>query len=352
MKKLRFGIIGCGAMMKSHVMGMAEVEGAEMAAFCDLIEENARDFANSANPDAYVTTDYKTMLDYVDAVLVATNHQTHYDIGMFFAMNKKHVLMEKPLCNTIEECDMLTQTAKDNGIVLMCAYPVPFWPGMVKLKELVDTGDYGKIMQMSIWTEQLTSTNPGYPGSNGNLGGGQFFSHGCHYVDVMLRFLGEPIEGAHFGTRVGTPWMLGEGTSAAIFKFENGALGYHGATWGARGTKMGWDCQIMLEKGVLEYDRFAGQIKYYHDNNEHVVNAEEEKKYVVLWEEDSSISKRTQHEMRHFMHCIETGERPITDGERATKSLKIIKKMYDAEKMGTVANLRGLGLDEAGRVLG
>ena len=58
-----------------------------------------------------------------------------------------------------------------------------------------------------------------------------------------------------------TPWLMKEGTSALIMKFENGAVGYHGATWGARGTRLGYDFQVQTEKGMLESNDVEYQIK-------------------------------------------------------------------------------------------
>ena len=70
--------------------------------------------------------------------------------------------MEKPLCNTEEECLSLIRICEEHHVVLMCAYPVRFWPGIVRLKELIDSGDYGEIIQMSIWTEQLVHKPEGH----------------------------------------------------------------------------------------------------------------------------------------------------------------------------------------------
>ena len=86
----------------------------------------------------------------------------------------------------------LIETCKEEGVTLMCAYPVRYWPGVVKLKEMIDSGEFGKVMQMSIWTEQLTKglDETGW-GNTARIGGGQFFSHGCHYIDLFLHFLCE-----------------------------------------------------------------------------------------------------------------------------------------------------------------
>lgn len=125
----------------------------------------------------------------MDAVLVALPHDLHYECGLFFANHKKHVLMEKPLCNSEEECLRLIDACHENGVTLMCAYPVRYWPGIVKLKELIDSGDYGKVIMMSVWTEQLTRYPDYHWGHTARLGGGQLFSNGCHYIDLLLWFL-------------------------------------------------------------------------------------------------------------------------------------------------------------------
>jgi len=348
MEKLRLGLIGCGGMMGAHAAAVNKVETVEVVAVCDIIPENAQRCAAYLN-DPYITTNYETLVDKVDAVLIALPHDLHYECGMFFAKKGKHVLMEKPLCNSEEECLSLIETCEKMGVTLMCAYPVRFWPCIVKLKELIDSGEYGKVIQMSVWTEQLTGANwdqldkPAWL-STARLGGGQLFSHGCHYVDLLLWFLGEPVQGCHFGTKVGTPWMLREGTSVLSLRFASGALGYHGATWGARGTRLGYDFQIQTEKGLLDYVRSAGEVRFYnnlapHDPGDPV----SETGYQVLFKE-TETGKHTQFEIAHFAECVRTGATPLTNGRDTLQSLRVIWKVYEAEKNGTVADLRGLTL--------
>ena len=347
MNFLRLGLIGCGKMMGAHVRGVQMVPNVEIVSVCDVIRENAERVSAELPNHPKVYTDYKQMVDDVDAVLIALPHDLHYECGMFFALRDKHILMEKPLCNTEEECLSLIETCEARNLTLMCAYPVPFWTGTQKLKELVDSGDYGKIMQMSVWTEQLTvcDINKRSWTATARIGGGQLFSHGCHYIDLMLRFLGNPVEGSHFGTRIGTPWLLKEGTSAVILKFENGAIGYHGATWGARGTRLGYDFQIQTEKAMLEYDHTSGEVRVYDENGEHRPGYNEEnknRKYAVVWNRDEEPGKMTQHEIAHFTDCVLNHKTPITDGRSALRSLRVIWELYNAENNHKLADLRGI----------
>jgi predicted dehydrogenase len=290
------------------------------------------------------------MTDYVDAVLVCLPHDLHYECGVFFARNKKHLLMEKPLANSEEECLRLIQVCERENVTLMCAYPVRHWPGIIKLKELIDSGDYGKVIQMSIWTEQMTGRDISETNwaRTSRLGGGQLFSHGCHYIDVMLWFLGEPLVGTHIGTRVGTEWLLKEGTSAVTIKFRNGAIGYHGATWGARGTKFYYSFQIHTEKGMLDVDIKQDRITLYDGNREHIPGEEGASQGVrIIWEAEKEgiVRRNTIDELQYFIDACTKGTPLLCDGWSALQSLRVIWKLYDAEENKTVADLRGLGLD-------
>ena len=355
MRKIKLGLVGCGGMMTAHLQGIEHVETVEITAVCDVIPENVekvREFLEDLGQKPYVTTDWKTMPDYIDAVMIALPHDLHFECGMFFAHHNKHILMEKPLCNTEEECVRLIEECEARNLKFMCAYPVRYWPGIVKLKEFLDTGDYGRVMSMSIWTEQYTR----YDKPNGvlhwahtaRIGGGQLFSHGCHYIDALLWFLGNPVIGTHIGTRVGTEWILREGTSAVTMKFENGAIAYHGATWGAKGTRLGSDFQIQTEEGMLEYERASGEVRFYHRNGlHHPGEINENQSYDVLWKRDGANTKETQHEIRHFVECILEDKTPNTNARQSLQSLRVIWALYNAEENNTIADLRGLGFENA-----
>ena len=89
MEKVRLGLIGCGGMMKTHAQGISQCKAdVEITAVCDILLDKAQDVA-SVLDNPYVTTDYKTMVDYVDAVLVVLPHDLHFECGVFFARNKK-----------------------------------------------------------------------------------------------------------------------------------------------------------------------------------------------------------------------------------------------------------------------
>jgi len=347
MDKIRLGLLGCGGMGGTHQSGLAELgDIMDLTVVCDTVPERADLAAARLGARRAVTEDYRDMVDDLDAVLIALPHDLHLEAGLFFLNAGKHVLMEKPLANSESACIQLIEAAEKRKLVLMTAYPVRYWPAIRRMKELVDSGYCGEVFQMSIWTEQYTRYEDGHWAlSADRLGGGQFFSHGCHYVDLLLWFLGRPVRGVHLGTRLGTPWMEREGTSNAAITFASGAMGYHFGTWGARGTRLGYSFHIHGTRCMLEYNLAEGKLTAHTHVVDGQANPDPATRTVVLLEDDDR-SKKTQHETRHFLDCIRTGSRPLTDGPSSLQGLRLIWRLYDAEQQNAIADLSGLGLDE------
>jgi len=226
------GIIGCGGMANAHVSRFDGLDDRMIVTAAVDIDEERADGVAARFDGATAATDYRAVLDRVDAVLIALPHHLHHPVTLDCLAAGRHVLLEKPMANTERQCIEIIDAAEESGRTLMIAYCMRFDPCVVRMKELLDAREYGECFQLSIWTEQLTQHDPdSWMCRAGTLGGGQLFSHGCHYVDLLLWYLGKPVAGVHVGTNLGTPWMEMEGTSNVTMRFESGALGYHFGTW-------------------------------------------------------------------------------------------------------------------------
>ncbi len=346
MDKIRIGIIGCGGMARSHASRFSEVlDRIEISAVVDIKTERAQAVADLLDNDPLVESDYRAIYDQVDAVLVVAPHHLHHPITIDCLRAGKHVLVEKPMALNQAECVEMIEEAQKADRVLMVAYCMRFHPLIAKMKELIDAKAYGDIFQLSIWTEQLTQRDEEghWSHSTATLGGGQFFSHGCHYVDLLLWMLGRPVRGNHYGTNRCTPWMEREGTSNVTIEFENNILGYHFGTWGARGSRLKYAFHAHCEHGMLEIDLRAGQLIAHTRAAEHVSGqaANQQQEEILLQAEHA---KPTEEEMVHFLDCIETGAKPLTDPVGSLEGLQIIWKLYEAEENNQIADLSRLGL--------
>lgn len=353
---IRLGMIGCGTMAGSFLHGLRALEPRlQISAAVDIQAERAEK-AVEGIPGAKAFTDYRDALEHVDAVIVALPHDLHHRVGLDCLAAGKHVLMEKPLANTETQCLELIHAAEASGRVLSVGYVMRHDPLWTEMGRLIREQVFGTVFHVSIWTEQLTDLTRGaWLGQRLRVGGGQLFSHGCHYIDLLLHWLGSPVSGTHIGTNLGTPWMEMEGTSNVAIRFASGALGYHFGTWGARGTKLGYAVHAHCTEGMLELNRREGTIVLHRDPSggdlpalqaalEAGAQIESPSRTILM--RQAPGGKATNAEVSEFLDCIETGKPPIANPRVALQSLRVIWKLYDAEERGIVADLRGLGLDE------
>jgi len=333
MAKVRLGIIGCGGMAKTHMRRFdMQSHRVVVSAACDIDPERRAAVAELL-PAAKVVEDYHDMLDDLDAALIVLPHHLHHACALDCLNAGKHVLLEKPMANSERECLDIINAAESNDRTLMIAYCMRFHPLAARMKELIAEKAYGECFQVSIWTEQHTERDPeNWMCKADQVGGGQFFSHGCHYVDILLWYLGRPVRGVHLGTNLCTPWMEREGTSNVSIEFEGGRLGYHFGTWGARGSRLRYSFHAHCERGMLEAAISQGRLFAHTQDGEQ-----------LLMECESG--KHTERELAHFLDCIETGEEPFTNGRDSLQGLRVIWRLYEAEEKGVFADLRGLGLE-------
>ena len=336
MTPLRLGIIGCGGMEKAHERGLVGLaDQVRITAVCDIVAERANTAKELLKADLAVT-DYHDLLGAVDAVLIVLPHHLHHPVGRDCLLAGKHVLMEKPLAITDAECLDLIHLSESRRLTLMAGYVQRYNPLVLKAKELMDSGAAGTPFQVSIWTEQFTKfpDDKSWGHKIATLGGGQFLSHGCHYVDLLLWFLGRPLRGFHLGTNFGTPWMEKEGTSNVVFQFESGATAYHFGTWGAKGSRLRYSIHIHGTEAMIDARLHEGKI---------FINRFKEGEQLVF---EAETGKHTATQMAHFLDCVRTGRRPLTDGPGSLQSLRVIWRLYEAEEKNVAADLRGLGLDQ------
>ncbi|MDF2721944.1 MAG: oxidoreductase domain protein [Paenibacillus sp.] len=325
MSKIRTAVVGLRLGL-THVHAYHHHNDlCELTYVVDVNEEVASKIA--AEFGCKYATDWTQIIDEVDAFSFATPHHLHYPMGMQAIAAGKHVLMEKPLANTEEQCLEMIRAAEEKGVTLMLAYVNRFRPVVLRLKEAIEKEEYGKPINANYWIEAYMPPKPGswFAGID-TLGGGVLFSHGCHHIDVLQFVLGTPVEVAGLGTRAGTDWLEGEGTHHAILKFENGALGHLITSWGLRFKQTPARLHLHTTEGcyVMTTDKLE------------VITKEGRK---TLYEPAEPVAPNSAAflEVEHFLQCIQTGARPAIDGYEGLKSLRIIWSIYSHQ--GTKLNI-------------
>ena len=152
MDKVNVGVIGFGYWGPNLVRNFHALSGSEVRCIADLSEGRRRHAVELYNGGIHVTSDHHEILDdeTVDAVCVATPVRTHFALAKEALEAGKHVFIEKPLTASTAEAEELVALAEQRGRVLMVGHVFEYNPTVNKLKELVHSGELGKIMYLSM----------------------------------------------------------------------------------------------------------------------------------------------------------------------------------------------------------
>jgi predicted dehydrogenase len=147
--RLRIGVIGTGAMGKNHMRVVHSIPTMALTCAVDQnpvnLEEACKPYEESALKKY---TDYRDIVDQVDAVMVSTPTLFHYEIARFFLENKKHVLLEKPISTSLEEADRLIEAAKENNVLLAVGHLERFNPAIEYIRPLIERPLFIEIQRL------------------------------------------------------------------------------------------------------------------------------------------------------------------------------------------------------------
>ena len=143
---IKIGIIGCGYWGPNYVRIINELDGCQAQYCCDLEEKNLLKIKKIFH-GTKIFRDYREMikLSDVDAVVIATPLDSHYEIARFCMNNNKHVLVEKPFTYTVREAQSLIRASERNNVILMAGHVYECNPGVQKLKEIIEEGKLGEL---------------------------------------------------------------------------------------------------------------------------------------------------------------------------------------------------------------
>jgi len=219
-KTLCAGLIGCGGLGKVHTEALQQLDGMEMTTFCDVGKERAQSYCDQYGGNL-ATDDPDDLFhdETLDAIYICTWHDTHADLCIRAAQAGKHVMVEKPLALTVEDCRAVGRAVTRTGIKLMTAFKMRYYDMLLKAKELIPAPLVVTMQMMdNPWGAGSWASDP-------IKGGGNVLSQGCHSCDI-LRFVAgsDPIEvyamGANYYTATGVIDNL-----VATYRFENGSAG-------------------------------------------------------------------------------------------------------------------------------
>ena len=180
---LKVGMIGTGSISRAHLpVYQLAPDRVRLTAVCDIRADAARQFAADAQIDA-VFDGAEDLLELgdVDAVDICTIHDTHAPLAIAAARAGKHVLLEKPMAVSIDECRQILEATEQAGVTFMVAQQLRHVPSYMALRRRIQAGELGQIWSArcdtflaAALTDNLASGRPrqGWWGLDGKRGGG------------------------------------------------------------------------------------------------------------------------------------------------------------------------------------
>ncbi|WP_269522562.1 Gfo/Idh/MocA family protein [Coraliomargarita parva] len=271
---IKHAIIGTGGMANSHAREMAQIEGVQLVACCDLFEDRVKAFAD-VHGIAECYTDVAEMLAKcpIDSVSIVTPDGTHAALTLQAIEAGKHVLCEKPLATNVADAEAMAQAAQKAGVINMVNFTYRKSSALQRAAEWIQNGELGRIYHVeanyfqswlnakywgdwkteSKWLWRLSTEH----GSNGVLG-----DIGIHVLD----FATYPVGGVanlycqlkNFDkapeNRIGDYNLDANDTALITLEFKNGAVGMVTTTRYATGHRNSLSMRIYGELGTVRID--------------------------------------------------------------------------------------------------
>jgi len=334
--KLNVAVVGIGYWGPNLVRNLTSLEGAQVSALCDLDLARAERVKERFCPQARVSNDHREVADdpKIDAVVIATPVNNHFELGSLFLSRGKHVFMEKPLAKTVDECTRLIELAHHHQKTLMVGHVFVYNAAVVKIKDYLRNGELGKLLY--IYSQRL------------NLGRIQhdvsaLWSFAPHDVSIVNYWLDEePI----LVTARGFSYLK-TGIEDVVFvtlNYPSGVgLNLH-LTWldpqkvrlmTLVGTKkmVVYD-DVSVDSKIKLYDKGILALHEYMEAPPSFAEFQFQIRMGDVLIPRLSFSEPLQNECRHFLDCILDGKPPATDGLNGLGVVKVLQAAEESMKRG------------------
>jgi UDP-N-acetyl-2-amino-2-deoxyglucuronate dehydrogenase len=326
-KKLNFGIIGCGRIAYKHAEAIKKNEKANLLYVCDIIEERAVDYKNKYGAERYFT-DYHEMLEMpdLDVVNICTPSGMHAEMGIAAAKAGKHVIVEKPMALSLKEADALLNACDENGVKLAVCFQNRFNPPVQKLRRALEEGRFGKLTHASAvvrWFRPQDYYAQAPWRGTWAMDGGCLMNQSIHNIDLLQWMMG-PVESVFGYTANNFRKIEAEDVGVAVLKFKNGALGVIEASTTIYPENLEETLAIFGEKGTVELGGIAvnkiDTWKFADSQDENLEMEQQDVPNVYGFGHDALIED--------FIRAVIEDRRPYIDGREGIKALRIVLGIY------------------------
>ena len=219
---LRLGLAGLGTAGRSVAQAIDKVPGYVFAAGADTRKESLEQYRGKHGIAVFDNVAEMCRSKDLDVVYVATPNPLHAEHAIIAAENGKHVIVEKPMAITLDECDRVIAAAEDNHVKVMVAHTRSFNPPIRKMREIVSSARLGRVIQINTWRYAPWLLRPRLPAElDTRLGGGVCYRQAPHQVDIVRLLGGGLVKSVRAVAGRWDPKNAAEGNYTAFLEFED-----------------------------------------------------------------------------------------------------------------------------------
>lgn len=271
----KFGIIGCGRIAARHAMHIANI--GKLVAVCDVVKEKADIIANQYGARSY--QDIDSMLkneESIDVIAVCSPNGLHAEHTIACLRAGFHVLCEKPMALSVQDCDDMIKEAEKADRHLFIVKQNRFNPPVAAVKQLIDQGRLGKVYSVQLncfWNRNNEYYQNSWKGTI-KLDGGTLFTQFSHFIDLLYWLVGDVKEvNSYVGNFNHKGIIEFEDTGAVILKFNNGSIGTINYTVNSFDQNMEGSLTIFAEKGTVKIGgQYLNELEYQKIDNYEIAN--------------------------------------------------------------------------------
>lgn len=344
---MRVALIGCGSITRQrHAHEYSLNKNCEIAGFFDFVPERAESLAKEYGGKVYKSVEELLGDESVDAVSVCVANAYHAETTIKALRSGKHVLCEKPMAITLEDCLAMIDEAEKAEKRLMIGHNQRLTPAHRRAKEIIASGEMGKVLTFSTmfchggpesWSVEKSKNTWFFKKSSAAFG--SMADLGIHKIDLIRYLVGDEIEDVYSRMCVldktfedGTPIEVDD-NSVEILRFKNGAFGTVTTSWTCYGTEYN-TTNIFLEKGVLKlYSDPEYSLIIVHDDGT------EEKLALDRMQTNSDAQQASSGVIDEFVSSILEDRPSILDATDIVKSMKAVFACQTSSKTGMAEKL-------------
>jgi UDP-N-acetyl-2-amino-2-deoxyglucuronate dehydrogenase len=263
--KVKFALIGCGRIAERHAEHITNF--GELVAVCDVVTEKATAFATRYGVTAYTLIDQLLEKEKTVAVVViCTPNGLHAQHAIKALRAGFHVLCEKPMAITVQDCRQMMAAAAEANRSLFAIKQNRFNPPVVAVKEAIEKGVLGKIYSVQLscfWNRNPDYYHNSWKGTM-DLDGGTLFTQFSHFIDLLYWMIGDVKRAYALTANFAHQDIIDfEDTGVVAFEFTNGALGTIHYTVNSFNKNMEGSLTIFAEKGTVKIGgEYLNELEY------------------------------------------------------------------------------------------